>query len=62
MVKLDVEVVKKVGQLLGLQLNMKKTKVICGDTTVNSNVLLSIPGEHIVEPASAFLLCRLSHK
>lgn len=52
----DLQVVEKVGQEIGLQLNEEKTEVICCSQEARESVLSSLPGVLVVENEEATLL------
>ena len=55
-IKHDLEMVEREGAALGLQLNQRKSEVICSDTAVRDSIWPSIPAAQVINPASAYLL------
>ena len=52
----DLGSVERMSEDLGLQLNRRKSKVICGDAATRESFLLAGPGFHVISPADASLL------
>ena len=59
-VKHDLEVVIWEGPALGLPLNQQKTELIGDDYAARDSILPSLPGAHMTDLASAFLLGSLA--
>ena len=54
--KHDLEVVERLGAEIGLQLNSRKTEIICPNTDATASLRFSLPGSHVVDPMKATLL------
>ena len=54
--KHDLEVVERLGAEIGLQLNSRKTEIICPNTDATASLRFSLPGAHVVDPMKATLL------
>ena len=52
----DLESVERMSENLGLQLNRRKSEVICGDTATRESFLLAAPSFHMTSPTDASLL------
>ena len=51
-----LEVVKREGARIELQLNVQKSEIICADSDITGSIQSSLPGALVVEPFSATLL------
>ena len=51
----DLEVIYKVGETTGLELNRQKSEIICSNSDIEKSTLLLLPGAELVDPLKATL-------